>query len=72
MRSAYNFVPTQGAVVLQVESGSPADVAGLQQGDVIVSFDGKPVTSADQLAAAIQAASPARRSRSASTGARPR
>ena len=26
VRSAYNFVPTQGAVVLQVTSGSPADV----------------------------------------------
>jgi putative serine protease PepD len=54
IRSAYNFVPTQGAVVLQVESGSPADVAGLEEGDVITSFDGKTVTSADQLATAIQ------------------
>ena len=58
LRSQYNFVPTQGAVVLQVQSGSPADVAGLQQGDVITSFDGKPVTSADQLAAAVQADKP--------------
>ncbi len=33
-------------------------VAGLQQGDVITSFQGKPVTSADQLAAAIQADKP--------------
>ncbi|MBV8463761.1 MAG: trypsin-like peptidase domain-containing protein, partial [Acidimicrobiales bacterium] len=32
LRSAYNFVPTQGAVVLSVQSGSPADVAGLQEG----------------------------------------
>ena len=54
LRSAYNFVPSQGAVVLQVEAGSPAAVAGLQQGDVITSFEGKPVTSADQLATAIQ------------------
>ena len=58
LRSAYNFVPTQGAVVTQVESGSPADVAGLQEGDVITSLDGKPVTSADQLASAIQADKP--------------
>jgi putative serine protease PepD len=55
LRSEYNFVPTQGAVVLQVQSGSPADAAGLQQGDVITSFQGKRVTSADQLATAIQA-----------------
>jgi S1-C subfamily serine protease len=54
LRSQYNFVPTKGAVVLQVESGSPADVAGLESGDVITSFDGKQVTSADQLAAAVE------------------
>ena len=58
LRSEYNFVPTQGAVVLQVQSGSPADTAGLQQGDVITSFQGRPVTSADQLATAIQADKP--------------
>ena len=58
LRSEYNFEPTQGAVVLQVQSGSPADTAGLQQGDVITSFQGKPVTSADQLATAIQADKP--------------
>ncbi len=58
LRSQYNFVPTQGAVVLSVQSGSPADVAGLQQGDVITSFDGKAVSSADQLAAAVQSDKP--------------
>ncbi len=58
VRSAYNFVPTQGAVVLQVQSGTPANVAGLQQGDVIVSFGGTPITSADQLTTAIQAGHP--------------
>ncbi len=58
LRSEYNFTPTQGAVVLQVQSGSPADTAGLQQGDVITSFQGKPVTSADQLATAIQGDKP--------------
>jgi len=58
VRSAYNFVPTQGAVVLQVQSGTPADTAGLEQGDVIVSFNGTPVTSADQLTTAIQSGHP--------------
>ncbi len=58
VRSAYNFVPTQGAVVLQVTSGSPADIAGLRQGDVIVSLDGKAITSADQLGTAIQSDKP--------------
>ncbi len=58
LRSAYNFVPTQGAVVLEVQPGTPADVAGLQEGDVITSLDGKAITSADQLGAAIQADKP--------------
>jgi S1-C subfamily serine protease len=58
LRSAYGFVPTKGAVVTQVESGSPADKAGLQIGDVIVSLDGKTVNSADQLAVAIQGDKP--------------
>ena len=32
------------AYVVQVESGSPAAVAGLQEGDLITSFDGKRIT----------------------------
>ena len=58
LRSAYGFVPSQGAVVLEVEPGSPADVAGLEEGDVITSLDGKAITSADQLGTAIQADKP--------------
>jgi len=58
LRSAYGFVPTKGAVVTQVESGSPADDAGIQNGDVIVSLDGKTVSSADQLAVVIQGDKP--------------
>ncbi len=58
VRSAYNFVPTRGAVVLQVVSGSPAVTAGIVQGDVIVSLDGRAITGADQLGAVIQAHRP--------------
>jgi S1-C subfamily serine protease len=58
LRSTYNFVPTQGAVVIDVASGSPADVAGLEEGDVITSLDGKAITSADQLGSTIQADKP--------------
>jgi serine protease Do len=40
----------RGALVLKVESGSPADKAGLQKDDVIVSLQGQKVESASQFA----------------------
>jgi S1-C subfamily serine protease len=40
----------RGAKVLSVEKGSPAEKAGLKEGDVIVRFDGEAVRSASQLA----------------------
>jgi S1-C subfamily serine protease len=43
-------VPTKGGIQIQtVESGGPADVAGLRPGDVLIQFEGKPVDSIDQL-----------------------
>jgi len=45
---------TQGALVVGVISGSPAQKAGLKQGDVIVSWDGKQVTGVDELVSMIQ------------------
>lgn len=43
-----------GAVVQDVRSGSPADTAQLQPGDVIVSVNRKPTTSASDAAAALK------------------
>lgn len=40
----------QGAYVGGVNTGSPAEAAGLKVGDVIVAVDGKPVRSVDDLA----------------------
>jgi serine protease Do len=44
----------QGAVIQDVRSGSPADNAGLQSGDVIVSVNRKPTTSASDAADALK------------------
>ncbi len=45
-------------MVTEVTSGSPADGAGIKQGDVIVSINGQSVTSADQLSTTIQSDTP--------------
>jgi putative serine protease PepD len=47
-----------GAEVAQIESGSPADQAGLKTGDVIVSIDGSAVKASTDLAALIGAKNP--------------
>src|SRR5262249_57574604 len=47
-----------GAKVTQIVAGAPADKAGLKKGDVITSFDGKTVGSADDLTAAVFNAKP--------------
>ncbi|MDD4616173.1 MAG: DegQ family serine endoprotease [Alphaproteobacteria bacterium] len=49
LKSAMNLDVDAGAIVTQVIQGGPADKAGIQQGDVIVKFDGKDVASAAAL-----------------------
>ena len=48
----------EGALVAQVEPGSPAAMGGLRQGDVVVGVDGKPVNRLRELPRAIAAAKP--------------
>jgi serine protease Do len=40
---------TGGVIVAQVENGSPADLAGMQKGDVILRYDHEPVGAANPL-----------------------
>ncbi len=54
LRQQYGFTPTSGAVILSVTSGSPADKAGLVQGDVIVDINGTAITSSEGLQKVIQ------------------
>jgi S1-C subfamily serine protease len=56
LRQQYGFTPTSGAVILSVVSGSPADKAGLVQGDVIVAVNGTAVTSSEDLQKVVQTA----------------
>ena len=49
---------TNGAVIRSVTPGEPADKAGLQAGDVVVEFNGKPVTDSDALVSLVVATRP--------------
>jgi serine protease Do len=48
-----SFRTDHGIVVNSVQSGSPAEHAGLRRGDVILSVQGKPITDADELVSII-------------------
>lgn len=48
----------QGFEVSEVLQGSPSEKAGIQKGDIIVEFDGKKLTSSEQLRSAVAALQP--------------
>lgn len=53
--SQLNIDPsTQGVVITQIASGSPASKAGLKVGDILTSIDGKPMNSASKVQEYIQ------------------
>ncbi|HET6809946.1 MAG TPA: trypsin-like peptidase domain-containing protein [Acidimicrobiales bacterium] len=58
VQAEFNLVPSQGAFVQQVVSGTPAQSGGIQAGDVIVSLDGNPVNSWDDLTIALRSHKP--------------
>lgn len=45
----YDLAQESGVIVLSVETPSPAQRAGLREGDVIITFEGTPVTGVDDL-----------------------
>ena len=49
LAQSFGLERPQGALVTQVEEGGPAEKAGLKPGDVILSFNGKPLQSSNEL-----------------------
>lgn len=52
----------QGALVRSVEAGSPAEKAGVEAGDIITRFEGKPIEKASDLPRAVGSVKPGTRS----------
>jgi serine protease Do len=48
----------EGALILEVVPGGPADEAGVQVGDVVIAFDGEPTATAEALGGAIRSHEP--------------
>jgi serine protease Do len=53
-----HLTPASGALILSVQTGSPAEKAALQVNDVIVSLNGTPITSPNDLHTAIHPLKP--------------
>jgi hypothetical protein len=53
--------PREGLFVSSVSSGSPADRAGLERGDIILSWDGRSVTEPDELRRLVRNTQPGER-----------
>jgi serine protease Do len=61
LADGFGLSKAQGALVNQVEKGGPAEKAGVEPGDVILRFDGKPVTSSEDLPRVVGATKPGSR-----------
>lgn len=58
LAESFGMKNTNGALVAAVEKNGPADKGGLEAGDVIIKFDGKPIVTSSDLPRAVGAAKP--------------
>jgi serine protease Do len=58
LADSFGMKNTNGALVAGVEKGSPAEKGGLEAGDVILKFDGKPVATSSDLPRLVGATKP--------------
>src|SRR3989344_3810273 len=58
LADSFGMKNTNGALVSNVEKSSPAEKGGLEAGDVIVKFDGKPIMTSSDLPRAVGATKP--------------
>jgi serine protease Do len=58
LQEAMGLKSTEGALVSRVDPDGPAKAAGIQRGDVIVRFDGKPVTTMEDLPRMVASTAP--------------
>jgi serine protease Do len=58
LAESFGLGKTQGALVASVEKGAAADKAGVEAGDIILKFDGKPVTDSSDLPRIVGATKP--------------
>ncbi len=58
LAESFGLSKAQGAAVNAVEKGGPAEKAGVEAGDVILKFDGKPVVSSSDLPRIVGATKP--------------
>jgi serine protease Do len=61
LAESFGLSKPQGAVVNAVENGGPAEKAGIEPGDVILKFDGKPVSNSADLPRFVGAIKPGTR-----------
>jgi serine protease Do len=61
LADGFGLPKAQGALVNSVEKGGPAEKAGVEPGDVILRFDGKPVGSSEDLPRVVGATKPGSR-----------